>query len=84
MIKKLERIHREYLKLSPLLIIIIGKANFPAGMKDWEKFEKNNKDIVLNILSVPPNEEKIHIIYKSKHNHSRKNQVVLLMITDNK
>ena len=41
-------------------------------------------DIALNILSVPPNEKKISIIHKSNHNCSRKNQVVLLMITDNK
>ena len=52
-------------------------------MKDWQKFERNNKDIALNILSVPSNTEKIDLIYKSKHNCSRKNQVVLLMITDN-
>ena len=45
--------------------------------------KKNNKDIALNILSVPPNTEKINLIYKSKHNCSRKNQVVLVMITDN-
>ena len=27
--------------------------NFPAGIKNWEKFERNNKDIALNILSTP-------------------------------
>ena len=32
---------------------------FPAGMKDWKRFEKNNKTIALNILSVPHNEKKI-------------------------
>ena len=52
-------------------------------MKDQQKFERNNKDIALNILSVTSNTEKIDLIYKSKHNCSRKNQVVLLMITDN-
>ena len=57
--------------------------NFPAGIKDWKKFEGNNKDIALNILSAPPNTEKINIIYKSEHNHKPKNQVVLSMITDN-
>ena len=25
--------------------------DFPAEIKDWEKFERNNKDIALNILS---------------------------------
>ena len=47
-----------------------------------EKFERNNKDIALNILSVPT-KEKINIICKSKYNHKRNYQVVLLMITDN-
>ena len=37
--------------------------DFPAGIDDWKKFERNN-DIALNILSAPPNEKKIHIIYK--------------------
>ena len=37
----------------------------------------------LNILSVRHNKEKINIQYKSNHNRKRKNQVVLLMITDN-
>ena len=26
---------------------------FPTGIKDWGKFEKNNKTIPLNILFVP-------------------------------
>ena len=58
--------------------------NFPAGIDDWKKFERNNKDITLNISSAPPITEKINIIYKSKHNHKCENQVVLLMITENK
>ena len=31
---------------------------------------------------MPDNEKNICHVYKSKHNHERKNQVVLLMITD--
>ena len=31
--------------------------DFPAGIKDWRKFEKNNETIALNILQVPPNEK---------------------------
>ena len=58
--------------------------NFPAGIKDWQKFERNNKNIALNILSVPYNKEKISLIYKSNYNRKRKNQVILLMITNNK
>ena len=56
--------------------------NVPAGIKDWGRFERNNKDIALNILSAP-SKEKINIIYKSKCNRKRKNQVILLLITNN-
>ena len=68
---------------------VIDKYNrkgidFPAGIKDWKKFEENNKEVALNILYVPPNTKTINLVYKSKYNRKRKNQVVLLMITDNK
>ena len=55
---------------------------FPAGIKDWKKFERNNKTIALNILFVPHNEKTINLAYKSKYNRKRENQVVLLMITN--
>ena len=55
---------------------------FPAGIKDWKKFEQNNKTIALNILFVPHNEKTINLAYKSKYNRKRENQVVLLMITN--
>ena len=55
--------------------------DFPATSKDWEKFELNNA-IALNILYVPHNTRKIHVAYKSKHNLTRENQIILLMITD--
>ena len=58
--------------------------DFPAGIKDWKKFEQNNDTIALNILYVPPNTKTINLAYKSKYNCKRKNQVVLLMITDDK
>ena len=57
---------------------------FPAGIKDWEKFEQNNKTIAINILYVSPNTKTINLAYKSKYNSKRKNQVVLLMITNGK
>ena len=41
--------------------------DFPAGIKDWEKFEKNN-EVALNILYTPPNTEEIKLAYKSKYN----------------
>ena len=55
-----------------------------ARIKDWKKFEKNNETITINVLQVPHNEKNITHVYKLKHNHTRKNQVVLLMITDGK
>ena len=56
-------------------------TDFPATSKDWKKFELNN-EIALNILYVPHNTRKIHVAYKSKHNLTRQNQIILLMITD--
>ena len=56
--------------------------DFPAGIKDWKKFERNNKTIALNILYIPPNTKTINLAYKSKYNRKRENQVVLLMITN--
>ena len=58
-------------------------TDFSAGIRGWEKFERNNTDITLNVLYVPTNTKEIKIAYKSKYNRKRKNQVALLMITDN-
>ena len=55
---------------------------FPVGIDEYKKFEKNNGDIALNILYASPHEKKISLVYKSKYNRKRRNQVVLLMITD--
>ena len=63
-------------------MIIIGKIEYSAGIKDWKRFLKNNETVALNILQVSNDEIKITHAYKSKYNHTRKNQVVLLMITD--
>ena len=52
------------------------------GIDEYKKFQRNNREIALNILYAPPNEKKMNVIYKSKYNRKRKNQVVLLMITD--
>ena len=57
---------------------------FPTRTKGRKKFEKNNKTIVLNILFAPHNEKIINLAYKSKYNRERKNQVVLLTITNSK
>ena len=51
---------------------------------NWKKFEQNNKTIALNILFVAHGTKTIRLVYKSKYNRKRDNQVVLLMITDGK
>ena len=56
--------------------------HFPAGSKEWQKFERNNNTIALNVLYVKHNTKKISVVYKSKHNNKRKKQVILLMIGD--
>ena len=52
--------------------------------KDWKKIEQNNKTIAPNILFVPHNTKTIRLAYKSDYNNEHKNQVILLMITNNK
>ena len=42
----------------------------------------NNKSIALNILQLN-NEQKINHFYKSEHNKTRENKVILLMISEN-
>ena len=56
--------------------------NVPAGIKDWKNFEQNNKTISLNILYEDPNTKTINLTNKQKYNRKRKDQVVLLMISD--
>ena len=58
--------------------------DIPAGVKDWEKFEKNNKEVALNILDTLPNTKELKLAYNSKYNRKRKDQVVLLMISESK
>ena len=56
--------------------------NFPPGIKDWKKLERNNKTIAPNILFIPHNTKTKNLADKSKYNRKRKNQVILLMITN--
>ena len=58
--------------------------DFPAGPKEWKKFEQNKNTIALNILFIPHNTKTIRVTYRSEHNNKRKKQVVWLMITDGK
>ena len=52
---------------------------FPAGPKEWKKFEWNNTAISLNVLYIPYNIKTISVAYRSDYN-KRKKQVILLMI----
>ena len=58
--------------------------NFPAGSKEWQKFERNNDTIALNVLYVEQNTKKISVVYKSKYKNKCKKQAILLMIGDGK
>ena len=41
--------------------------DFPAGPKDWIKFERNNKTIALNVLYIPRNTKTISVAYRSDY-----------------
>ena len=60
------------------------ERHFPSHIKDWKKFESNNKSVALNILYVPYNIEEIRHPYMSKYILKHENQVILLIITDDK
>ena len=53
--KKKKKIHKYYQRLDPTETSSIEKTNFPTVSKDWQKFETNNKTIVLNVLFLPSN-----------------------------
>ena len=55
---------------------------FPAGPKEWGKFERNNKTIALNVLYIPHNTKTISVAYRSEYNNKCKKQLILLMISD--
>ena len=85
---KLKTIQKEYYQSANHYLFSCdyswGDIDFPARIKEWKRFEKNNETIALNILHVPHSEIKITHAYKSEYNHTRKNQVVQLIITDGK
>ena len=60
------------------------EIDFSSHIKDWKRFESNNKSIALNILYVPHNTEELRHAHKSKYDLNCENQVILLMITDGK
>ena len=53
--------------------------DFPAGPKDWVKFEKDNKAIAFNILYIPCNTKTISVAYRSEYNNKCKKQVILVV-----
>ena len=82
-INSIDKRHQRISKIKPLINNYKwNDINFPATKKDWNKFEVNNKNIALNILYVPYNTKKIEIVYKSKYNLIRDNQIILLMISN--
>ena len=60
------------------------RDRFSAGPKECVKFEKNNKTIALNVLSISGNIKTISVAYRSEYNNKRKKQVTLLMISNGK
>ena len=54
---------------------------FPTGQKGWKTFERNNKDIALNVFSAHLTDEKFNLICKSDYNRQHQHIVDLLMIT---
>ena len=68
----IEKDPRRISKLNPYISKYNWKGKeFPAGPKEWQKFEQNNKTIALNILHVKHNTKKICVPYRSKHNNKR-------------
>ena len=81
--QNIERSPQRISKIQPYISKYNWKRiKFPAGPKDWEKLEKNNETIALNMLYVPLNTKEILVAYKSKYKHKCEKQVILLMITD--
>ena len=81
--QRIKKDPQEISKLKPYINQCNWKdIKFLSDKQDWKKFEQNNKEIALNILFVLHNKKEICHAYISKYNHKRKNQVILLMITD--
>ena len=56
--------------------------DFPVEQKGLDTFERNNKDVALNVYSIPYNKKEVNI-RRSDYNCKREKSVDLLMITDN-
>ena len=72
-------------KLGPFIANYNWKhIEFPSGPNDWKNLEQNNKTIALNILYVPYITKQIRSAHTSKYNSKLDNQIILLIINDNK
>ena len=56
-------------------------TDFLSHQKAWGNFEQERNSMALNVLFVSHNNEEIKLAYRSSYN-KHKNQVILLMITD--
>ena len=56
-------------------------TDFLSHQRAWGNFEQENNSIALNVLFVSHNNEETKLAYRSSYN-KHKNQVILLMITD--
>ena len=59
-------------------------VNFSTSYKDYETFETLNSDVALNILCIPFEEENVLPEYISNRNFDKKDQAILLKISDGK
>ena len=83
--EKIDKNPQRITKIKPFIDTYNWKdIKFPSHSNDWKKFEQNNRTIALNILHVPYNTKQIRPAYISKYNSNRHNQIILLIITDNK
>jgi hypothetical protein len=60
----------------------LGQLTFPLPINQISKFEKNNVDISVNVLSVAKKPDNFHILYSSQ-NPNRLHQVSLLLLESN-
>ena len=81
-----EDISHNYQRVSNLKIYIKnynwGGLEFPMAINKIDKFEKNNPDVAINVLSIS-GKDKIYICRKTKY-YKRKNTVNLLLIVDDR
>ena len=80
-----EQIGKNFCRISVIKPLINNlnweNINSPQEEQDYKTLEINNKSIALNILQFH-NEQKMNQLYKSEHNRTRENKVILLILED--